>query len=173
MNKIADRLLALTKGWEQFHDAGFDTVQIATLDKLEPISTKIVLQFYPQEGSSSSITTLDLDVSQVQTPDQIAEVAERHKIAVDDQLNLLNKARILTASKESREKLYAIRLLAVANYGMSPPELTTDISLLHTRRHLTIVYIPLRNVFDFRHRCTPCARTWSHRYRLERGYICR
>lgn len=117
MNKIAERLLTLTKGWEQFHDAGFDTVQVATLDKVDTGNTKIVLQFYPQEGSSSSITTLELDISQLQTPDQIAEVAERHKISVDDQLSLLNKARILTASKETRQKLYACRLLAVATYG--------------------------------------------------------
>lgn len=119
MKKITDRLLALTKGWEQYHDAGFDVVQVVTLDKAEPASTKIVLQFYPLEGSSSSITTLELDVDQLQTPDQIVEVAERHKISVDDQLNLLNKARVLTADKQARQQLFAIRLLAVATYGMS------------------------------------------------------
>ena len=173
MNKVADRLLTLTKGWEQFHDAGFDTVQIATLDKVEPISSKIVLQFYPQEGSSSSITTLDLDVSQLQTPDQIAEVAEQHKIPVDDQLGLLNKARILTASKEARQKLYAIRLLAVASYGMFPLKLSTDSSLLHPRRHLTILHIPLRNFSNQRCRHTSGARTWGYRHCSKRGYICR
>jgi hypothetical protein len=173
MNKIADRLLTLTKGWEHFHDAGFDTVQVVTLDKVEPSSTKIVLQFYPEEGSSSSITTLDLDVSQVQTPDQIAEVAERHKISVDDQLNLLNKARIFTAGKETRQKLYAIRLLAVATYGMFFFKLNADSSLLHTRRHVPILHLPLRHYPNHGRRHTPGPRSWDPRHRSKRGYLCR
>jgi hypothetical protein len=115
INRVANRLLTLTKGWEQFE--AYDAVQLATLDVLEPASTKITLQYYPEEGSSSSISTLDMDVSQLQTADQIADVAEEHKISVDDQLALLNKARVLTSSKQSRQLLYSIRLLAIATYG--------------------------------------------------------
>jgi hypothetical protein len=121
MTKVSSRLLNLTKGWEQFNDNGYDAVQLATLDTVEPTCTKVVLQFYPEEGSSSSISTLDLDASQLQTTDAIAEVAEKHKISVDDQLSLLNKARVLVCGKDlpSRQKLYAIRLLAIATYGES------------------------------------------------------
>lgn len=120
MNRVANRLLTLTKGWEQF-DA-YDAVQLATLDNVEPASTKITIQFYPEEGSSSSISTLDLDISLLQTPDQIVEVAEQHKISTDDQLALLNKSRILSSDKTSRQHLYSIRLLAIATYVFYTPE---------------------------------------------------
>lgn len=172
MAKTAERLLVLTKGWEQFHDSGFDTVQVVTLDNVEPASTKIVLQYYPQEGSSSSITTLDLEVSQLQTPDQIAEVAERHKISVGDQLNLLNKARILTAGKETRQKLFAIRLLAIATYGMSSFLALADISLLYSRRNLRIFHFPLRDFASSGRRFTTRTRPWNHRYCFKRGFVC-
>lgn len=118
---MASRLLTLTRGWEAYHDAGFTAVQLASLETVNPPTTKIEIQFYPEEGSRASITTLELDISQLETPDQIAETAEKHRIPVDDQLALLNKARILTMTKErdTRRRLLAARYLAVATFGKS------------------------------------------------------
>lgn len=119
VSRLANRLLTLTRGWEQLHDAGFDAVQLASLASIKPPSTKINVQYYPEEGSRSSISSLDLDASDLQTPDQIAEVAEKHKIPVDDQLGLLHRARLLTTidDRTSRRQLLTIRYLALATYG--------------------------------------------------------
>lgn len=115
---LTNRILTLTRGWEQFQDAGLDAAQLATQEVITPPTTKITLQFYPSEGSRTSISSLELDSSDLTTPDQIAEAAERHKIPVDDQLTLLHRARILTTlqNKSTRQTLLAIRFLAVATY---------------------------------------------------------
>lgn len=116
--RLTNRVLTLTRGWEQFQDAGLDAVQLASLETITLPSTKINLQYYPEEGSRTSISSLDLDSSDLHTPDQIAEIAERHKIPVDDQLTLLHRARILGASqdKSTRQSLLGIRFLAIATY---------------------------------------------------------
>lgn len=94
-------------------------LQLASAETIEPPATKVILQFYPEEGSRASNTTLEFEIAQIPTPDQIAEIAEEHKVPVDDQLTLLNKARILHAcsDKETRRKLLAIRLLSIATYS--------------------------------------------------------
>jgi hypothetical protein len=124
LSTISNRLLTLTKGWEQFQEAGIDVVQLASQETMEPVSSRVTLQYYPQEGSSTSISALDLDVSQLQTPDQIADVAEENKIPVDDQLSLLHKARLVTMIRDrnTRRKLLSIRLLAVATFSESSPQ---------------------------------------------------
>lgn len=124
LSTISNRLLTLTKGWEQFQEAGIDVVQLASQETMEPVASRVTLQYYPQEGSSTSISSLDLDVSQLQTPDQIADVAEENKIPVDDQLSLLHKARLVTMIRDrnTRRKMLSIRLLAVATFSESRPE---------------------------------------------------
>lgn len=114
--KLVNRVSTLARGWEHLQDAGVDAVQLASLETITPPSSKINLQFYPEEGSRTSISSLDLDSSELQTPDQIAVVSEKHKIPVDDQLNLLHRARIITnlQDRSTRRTLLAIRLLAIA-----------------------------------------------------------
>lgn len=122
--RLTNRMLTLTRGWEQFQDAGFDAVQLASLDTITPTSTTISLQYYPVEGSRTAISSLDLDSSDLHTPDQIAEVAERLEIPVDDQLTLLHRARVLTTlqDKSTRRTLLTIRYLALATYIYVVPE---------------------------------------------------
>lgn len=118
---ICNRLLILTRGWEQFQDAGISVVQLASLETVEPACSRITLQYYPQEGSSTSISSLDLDVSQLSTTDQIVEVADQNKIPVDDQLSLLNKARLvyMIRDRDARRKLLSSRYLALSTYSES------------------------------------------------------
>jgi E3 ubiquitin-protein ligase HUWE1 len=153
--RLANRVLTLTRGWEQFQEAGLDAVQLASLETVTASSTKVNLQYYPEEGSRSSISSLELDSSELETPDQIAEVAERHRIPVDDQLTLLHRARILTTlqNRSTRRTLLAIRFLAVATYVyiVSEEVSMSTIFLYETSviQQLANVMVPNRDVGDW------------------------
>ena len=153
--RLSSRVLTLTRGWEQFHDTGFDYVQLATLDDITPSSSKVNLQYYPEEGSRSSISSLVLDSSELQTPDQIADVAERYKIPVDDQLTLLHRARLLNTlhDKPTRRQLLAIRFLAIATYVyMVSEEVSMSTIFLYETsliQQLSQIMVPNKNVGDW------------------------
>lgn len=125
MPKFADRMLALTKGWDRLLVNGVTLAQVATAEDYTPPTGPMNLTFYPIRSQASSSTSFEpsvtVDIASVvpsKTTEQLVKVAEEMHMGTYDQLLALTMLRLdEMRSPKIRQQMVALRCLAFSIYG--------------------------------------------------------
>lgn len=128
MPKFAERMLALSKGWERLLGSGLSLVDIVTASEYTPPSDPVSITFYPDKAqagpSNSPDTSITVDLSVIDpahSVQQLSQIAEEKHMPLHDQLLALTKLRLghMTDLK-TRQQMLTIRCLAYSVYGELP-----------------------------------------------------